>query len=121
MASFLEVALKVAGPYALASLVVVVLLLRHSLSWLMYCSVVALCVNVDIALSCGGLSGLMSFLLTSLGAIGVGPLADLTLLSCLAFHGRLVGGDGEALPAWMSIAPVFIIVGGDDDPRNLKG
>ena len=87
----------------------------------MYCSVVALCVDVDIARSCSGLSGLMSFLLTSLGAIGIGLLASLMLLSCLAFHSRLVGEDGEALPAWMSIAPGFIIVGGDDDPRNLKG
>ena len=121
MASILEVALKVAGTYAPASLVVVALLLRHSLSRLVYCSVVTLCVEIDITLSCSGLSGLISFLLTSLGAIGIGLLADLTLLSCLAFHSRLVGGDGEALPAWMSIAPSFIIVGGDDDPRNLKG
>ena len=83
MASFLEVTLKVAGTYAPASLVVVVLLLRHSLGRLVYCSIVALCVEVDVALSCSGLSGLISFLLTSLGAIGVGLLAGLTLLSCL--------------------------------------
>ena len=120
MASFLEVALKVAGPYAPASLVVMTLLLWHSLSWLMYCSVVALCVDVDIAQSYSGLSVLTSFLLMSLGTIGIGLLASLTLLSCLAFHSRLVGGDGEALPAWMSIALGVIIVGGDDDPRNLK-
>ena len=120
MASFLEVTLKVADPYALAILVVVALLLRHSLSWLMYCSVVALCVEVDIALSCSGLGGLISFLLMSLGAIGITLLASLTLLSCLAFHSRLVGGDNEALPAWMSIALGIIIVGGDDNPRNLK-
>ena len=121
MASFLEVALKVAGPYAPASLVIMALLLRHSLSQLVYCSIVALCVEVNIALSCSGLSGLMSFLLTSLGAISIALLTSLTLLSCLTFHSRLVDGDGEALPAWMSIAPSFIIIGGDDDPRNLKG
>ena len=116
MASFLEVTLKVAGLYALASLVVVVMLLWHSLSWLMYCSVVAFCVDVDVALSRSGLS----FLLTSLSAISIALLASLTLLSCLAFHCRLVGGDGETLPAWMSLTLGVIIVGGDDDPRNLK-
>ena len=120
MASFLEVTLKVAGPYALASLVVVALLPRHSLSWLMYCSVVALCVDVDIARSCSGRGVLTSFLLTSLGAIGIGLLASLTLLSCFAFHSRLIGGDDAALPAWMSIALGAVVVGGDDDPRNLE-
>ena len=123
MASFLEVALKVAGTYVPASLVIVALLLRYSLGRLVYWfgSIVALRVEVDVALSRSGLGGLISSLLMSLGAIGVGLLADLTLLSCLAFHGRLVSGDSEALPAWMSIAPGFIIVGGDDDPGNLKG
>ena len=113
MVSFLEVTLKVVGMYAPASLVVVALLLWYSLGQLVYWfgSIVALRVEVDVALSCSGLGGLISFLLTSLGAIGVGLLADLTLLNCLAFHGRLVGGDSEALPAWMSIAPGFIIVG----------
>ena len=97
------------------------LLLRYSLGRLVYCSIVALCVEVDVALSCSGLGGLISFLLTSLGTIGVGLLGGLTLLSCLAFHGRLVGRDGEALLAWMSIAPGFIIIRGNDNLRNLKG
>ena len=98
-------------------------MLRYGLGRLVYWigSIVALRVEVDVALSRSGLGGLISSLLMSLGAIGVGLLADLTLLSCLTLHGRLVGGDGEALPAWMSIAPGIIIVGGDDDPRNLKG
>ena len=113
MASFLEVALKVAGTYAPASLVIMALLLRYSLGRLVYWfgSIVALRVKVDVALSCSGLGGLISFLLTSLGAIGVGLLTGLTLLSCLAFHGRLVGRDGEALPAWMSLTLGVIIVG----------